>query len=480
MAWINEIFRNGTLKDNGVYSFVKEGDNYIMKSLWNDSIPIGVKSKGICSPYNWFDYLRQQSSIVNSSLRQGLKEQNLVLLNDGEYEHNTSDDFIHFQGYSAQNFTIETGNVIGFIGNGEYGINISSRFGDNFLKYIIASADGFLELEDLGGISNRNSFEWLVLYLWKIKLKKAIRLGIPKAYVTKTEDLTKVRGNIDAINYFQNGHTGKYRCQYREHSYSTLGNQLITTVFRKYKHHSFLKDEILLRNSFETAVQGAKPSYLELLSTPHYNNPYYNSYNDIIDLSKKLLKEEMADFGALSELNAYLFDVSMLFEYFVRKTLSSFDLHDKFDNRHQIPTASTSYSRKLEPDITFEHNNKLYVYDVKYKSFDFRYGVNREDLFQLHTYIGQYGNMGGIGGCGFIYPLKEELWDKYVSYTNGVVSQQLNFYGHKLKFNVFFIKVPEDNAENFSEAFSLNCKSFLESFYKKLRSEEHTSELQSR
>ena len=32
----------------------------------------------------------------------------------------------------------------------------------------------------------------------------------------------------------------------------------------------------------------------------------------------------------------------------------------------------------------------FYVFDVKYKAFDTVYGVKREDLFQLHTYIGQY------------------------------------------------------------------------------------------
>lgn len=468
MAWINDIFKNGTLKDNGVYTFIKEDNQHVLKVRWSDAMPIEVKKQGIRSLYSWFDYLRRQSSVVNSSLRQGLKEQNLVLLNDGDYEHNTDDDFIRFQGHSLDHFSIETGNVIGFISNGNHSINISSRFGDNFLKYIIASADGFLELEDFGGISNRNSFEWLVLYLWKVKLKKAMRLGIPKAYISKTENLTKVRGNIDVVHYFHNGHTGKYKCQYREHSYNTLGNQLITSVFRKYSRHSFLKDEIMLRNSFETAVEGAKPSYLELLNTPHYSNPYYSAYNEILDLSKKLLKEEMADFGDQSDMSAYLFDVSMLFEYFVRKSLHEFRLHNKFEDRHHIPAASASYSRKLEPDITFERNNKIYVYDVKYKSFDFTYGVKREDLFQLHTYIGQYGNTGNIGGCGFIYPLKETLWNKEVAATNGVVSQQLDFYGEKLKFNVFFIKVPNDNTEYFKSVFGSNCNKFLESFINKL------------
>lgn len=44
-----------------------------------------------------------------------------------------------------------------------------------------------------------------------------------------------------------------------------------------------------------------------------------------------------------------------------------------------------------------------YVFDVKYKPFDLRYGVDRGDLFQLHTYAGQISNNNELGGCGFIF-----------------------------------------------------------------------------
>ena len=69
-----------------------------------------------------------------------------------------------------------------------------------------------------------------------------------------------------------------------------------------------------------------------------------------------------------------------------------------------------SYMRKLEPDLVFENDGGLYVFDVKYKAFDPQFGVKREDLFQLHTYIGQYGNGASIKGCGFVYPISEERW----------------------------------------------------------------------
>ena len=56
MTWINDIFKNGTLKDNGVYTFVKDEGQYALKNRWNESIPVGVKIRGICSIKNWFAY----------------------------------------------------------------------------------------------------------------------------------------------------------------------------------------------------------------------------------------------------------------------------------------------------------------------------------------------------------------------------------------------------------------------------------------
>ena len=45
-------------------------------------------------------------------------------------------------------------------------------------EYIIADADGFLEMEDYGG-EEKGDYEWLLVYLWLIKLKRAYRLGLP-------------------------------------------------------------------------------------------------------------------------------------------------------------------------------------------------------------------------------------------------------------------------------------------------------------
>ena len=52
-------------------------------------------------------------------------------------------------------------------------------------------------------------------------------------------------------------------------------------------------------------------------------------------------------------------------------------------------------------------NFPVFVYDVKYKYFNSIYGVKREDLFQLHTYVAYLSNFYTIKSCGFIYPQEE-------------------------------------------------------------------------
>src|SRR5690606_20799403 len=137
----------------------------------------------------------------------------------------------------------------------------------------------------------------------------------------------------------------------------------------------------------------------ELEKTQHFVNPFYADYNDVIDISKMLIKNKSADFGGLKNSSAFFFDVSMLFEYFIRKLLlrNHFDVQSKLENPLRIPTGSLiGKDRNLEPDIIIEGEKGLLIFDVKYKYFDLVHGAKREDVFQLHTYIGQHGNSKDI------------------------------------------------------------------------------------
>ncbi|QGK73190.1 restriction endonuclease [Flavobacterium sp. SLB02] len=471
--WLFNIIKDNTLVDNQTY---QTNNGVFVNHRLKEPISL-LRRQGSQwkNPSNdesaLWKFLNNTNRKINEAL-QNNENTALVLFNSKDYEHNTNDKFIDIAGINCMDFTLKTGNLIGYIKNGDYALKISSRFGDNFLKQIIADADGFLELENHGGSNASKGYEWLLIYLWKIKLKKAYRLGLPKSYISKNERFNKVRGQIDPIGYFINGHEGKYNCKYREHSYDNPTTRIIAEVFKKLKGNEFITDLHPIKNALLIATNGCNSKRVDLYNTSHFSNPFYNDYNDVIDLSKLILRDKLSDFGEISDNSAFFFDISMLFEYFIRKQLNKngIKLESKFEKRFQIPTGISSYKRKLIPDIVMEHNDSFHVFDVKYKAFDFRFGVSRDDLFQIHTYVGQYGNVKNIKSCGFVYPIAESEFDSNKQFQSNHLEEKLNIMGIEISFYIIFLKIPYDKDEKFQEKFQENTNSFVEEIiYKVLK-----------
>ncbi|MEI7638240.1 MAG: hypothetical protein WCJ37_13110 [Syntrophus sp. (in: bacteria)] len=465
--WLFDIIKNGMLVDNQCYQ-VNQG--VLTNRKLSDSIQLNQKSQG-----QWSNAQNNETAIwhflnsVSHDLENKLSKNSadaLVLFNDEDYENNVDGGFVSVTGTDARNFILNTGNLIGYVKRGDYALKISSRFGNSFLQYIIADADGFLEIENIGGESHVDGYGWLLAYLWNIKFKLAYRLGLPKTYTTKTERVSRVRGSIDPIDFFQNKTSGKYLCSYRQQSYDSPATSLFINAYENVEHYTFCHKSRNIYNSFVTANQGVKRTNQEILKTPYFTNPFYHDYNVLIDLSKQVVTHQGADFGSNDDSSAFFFDVSMLFEYFIRKMLKrdGIRLLSKFEQRYKIPTGSLGkYVRKLEPDIVFESNGGLYVFDVKYKAFDPIYGVKREDLFQLHTYIGQYANADSIKGCGFIYPISEDKWKSFsLDRSSGIISDFIRQQRNEIPFHVLFLMVPDDSNSDYYRLMRESCECFLE------------------
>lgn len=462
--WLYNILKNNTLVDNQIYDVT---NGVFQNHRLSEPFVLNRRQSGQWN-YSWnnegdiWKFLNTTNRDIQELLSKN-REKSLVLFNDRNYEHNSNDDFIEVSGIDCMNFTLKTSNIIGFIQKGDYSLKISSRYGDKFLKYIISDAEGFVEIENYGGNSRGDGYEWLIIYLWKIKMKKAFRLGLPKSYVTKNEMISKVRGNVDLLDYSLNKNLGTYKCQYREHSYNNNVTKLISSAFKKIGNHEFLYDCNLIRNSFYTATNGVRSNIRELNATKHFSNPYYTDYNEVIDLSKLILKNELSDFGDNLENSAFFFDISMLFEYFIKKLIkrTGVIVESKFDDRFEIASGNEKFNRKLEPDIVFHHQNSTFLFDVKYKSFDFKYGVSREDLFQLHTYVGQYGNKFNLKACGLIFPITEAKWNNIYDKKKHFFMSEMKVMDRTLSFYVLFIKIPSDKSETFYSDFKFNCDDFL-------------------
>lgn len=471
--WLFDIIKDGTLVDNQSY-LVNNGkltNHRLLEPIQLLSRESQQKKTVTNNDKAIWLFLYSVSRDVEKKLNDNIADA-LILFNDEDYEHNTDGGFIGVTGTDARNFTLNTGNLIGFVKRGDYSLKISSRFGDAFLQYIIADADGFLELENIGGESHGDGYEWLLAYLWNIKFKRAYRLGLPKTYITKSDRISRVRGTINAVDYFRNKTSGKYLCSYREHSYESPATSLFIKAYEAVEHYSFCQQTRSIYNAFLTVNQGVKRSTQEILRAQNFNNPFYNDYNVLIDLSKQVISQQGSSFDPQHDSSAFFFDISMLFEYFIRKLLKrdGVRLLSKFDQRCEIPAgANGGYKRKLEPDLVFESDAGLYVFDVKYKAFDPKFGVKREDLFQLHTYIGQYGNRATIGGCGFIYPISEKRWALLnLDKTQGLISDVIRQQGQYIPFHVLFLKIPDNEALDFNRRMSEQCHMFVDTIHSKI------------
>jgi len=389
--------------------------------------------------------------IANNITAENLNKIKVTLFNQKDYKHNSDNNFINLLGTSSTNFSLQTGNVIGFIQKDKHILNITSRFGDKFLQYIVADSDGFLEIEKLGAFAHQNNYHWLIACLFKQKLQQAYSIGLPKQYTKFTQRTLKVKGNIDNIDFYYPKVFGKYLCTYKEHSYQTKALLLFIKAYESLSAQQLLFSCRNIYADMLRANQGFDCTNKELFNLDYFNNSLYSNYNELIDLSKKVLKFQSNNISNEQQCSGFLFDISMLFEYFIAKLLKKNNIHvlNKSSDK-KIPTGgNTKKEHILEPDIVFKENNKTFIFDIKYKKFDFDNGVKREDLFQIHTYVAQYANNDEIGACGFIYPVKQEDLKKY--HTTPILQNN-----KEIPFYILFLVIPEDKQDRYK--FNTNIK----------------------
>lgn len=309
---------------------------------------------------------------------------------------------------------------------------------------MIANTSGFLELENFGAIDKDLGLgEWILIYYWKIQLKKAFSLGLYKTYQKKNENLSTIRGSIDINAYLKKSYfDGKTLCNFKEHSYDNDLNRVINLALKKVfksKYQGIVSDIYGIKNAFD-ALNLDKIN-INQVEKQHISNPYFKKYNHVFDLSKKILKNEFANVGEEnSNFSAFLFDVSLLFEHHIRKILKQkFTLFPK--NKIEFYLPNGIYENKIFPDVIIDFgNNKIGVYDVKYKHFNGIDGVNREDRFQITSYVATHLAEYEVIECGIIYPLEEKCFDKKTKIKN----QIMKVGKEKIPFYVRFYDVYED------------------------------------
>ncbi len=324
-------------------------------------------------------------------------------------------------------------------------INIITKYGDAFLKRILNFVnDIFIDNEEAKSRKDEaeNQFLYIIAYLFIQSLEKAAVLGLPQEYKKQRERSHKVRGAIDFNAYLKQDipFKGKLTSVFKERCYVQevidvlyLTLRKLESLFGREIHNKLLGVSQLVKQHYS----GNYVTY-EIIQKARAHqsiiNPLYNGfrkvleYAEIILLDKDLMPDET---NSKMATTGYLFDIAELFELYLEKLLSrnfkewSVNAQEKVDMyQHKF------YARSMFPDIVMKQrsNNKIAVFDAKFKKMEMsNKDVDRNDLHQIHSYVG-YFNDEIIAG-GLLYPLSKEIeiGKAYSDNLYGVQNNQINF-----------------------------------------------------
>lgn len=322
-------------------------------------------------------------------------------------------------------YIVQTGLYAGVLFHKGYKINITTKYGDAFLKRMLNFVnDIYVDNEQVKAKKDEteNQFLFIIAYLFIQSFEKAAVLGLPQQYKKHQERSHKVRGSIDFNDFLKRDipFQGKLTSNFRERMYVQeiidvlyLALRKLERIFGKEIHSRLLGLNQLLKQHYS----GRFVSYQTIQKAKVHqsiNNPMYSrfkkvlEYAEIILLDKDLMpeneKQQLATTG-------YLFDIAELYELYLEKLLSRNFPEWSVSGQEEIPLYQQQfYKRPMFPDLVMRHrvSGKVVVFDAKFKKMEMQNkDVDRADLHQIHSYSGYYRN--DLIASGLIYPLSKEI-----------------------------------------------------------------------
>lgn len=297
------------------------------------------------------------------------------------------------------NNTLQTGNIMGFVGINDTRLRIHSRFAtgddDYFLHYMLQKVFS-VNLFDLKHSSDSEDVFDFLIYLFPYFLKKALRLGLFKTYQRYSYNDANVRGTIDVARHLRQNmpFAGRIAYNTREYSYDNDITELIRHTIEYIDSHPFGKG--ILENDNETIDDVEKIR----MSTPSYqqrelrtiigknirplNHPYYTEYRPLQQICLRILLHEELKYGRKKDdIYGILFDGAWLWEEYLNTILCRCGFNHPRNKKGEggIRVFKNSPLR-FYPDFW----RKDFVLDAKYKNYG-EYSVQSKDYHQLIAYM---------------------------------------------------------------------------------------------
>jgi len=320
-------------------------------------------------------------------------------------------------------FYIQTGLFAGVIYHKGYQVNITSKYGDVFLRRMLNYVNDIYvdnQKTDAARSNETNEFQNIIAHLFIQSLEKASFLGLPKLYQNITQHSNKVRGKIDINAYLRKStpFSGKLTSILREQVYVQeivdvlyFACTVLERNFGKEIHRKIMGTLQLLKQNFS----GSYPSRETIIKAKCHvslQNPAFSPFKRVIEYAEIIIKDQdllSSNINNSLQTQGYLFDISQLFEVYLEKLLSRYFTDWYVTGQEELTVYEHQFfKRKMFPDLVLKHKEtgKIIVFDAKFKTMRFvKQDLDRADFYQIHSYIQYYLPKAVLGGL--LYPLSK-------------------------------------------------------------------------
>lgn len=326
---------------------------------------------------------------------------------------------------TEKEYYIQTGLYAGVLFHKGCKINITTRYGDTFLKRMLNFLnDIYVDNEQTQAKKDEteNQFLFIIAHLFIQSLEKAVVLGLPQQYQKQQERSQKVRGSINFNDYLQRDipFQGKLTTTFKERIYVQeivdvlyLALRKLENVFGKEIHSRLLGLSQLLKQQYS----GCFVNYETIQKAKRHqsiNNPMYRGFKKVLEYAEIILlnKDLIPDYEKQNlTTSGYLFDIAELYEIYLEKLLCRNFPEWFVSGQVELPIYQKQfYRRSFFPDLIMKHktSGKIIALDAKFKRIEMQSkDVDRADLHQIHSYSGYYKNE--LIASGLIYPLSKKI-----------------------------------------------------------------------
>lgn len=392
-----------------------------------------------------------------------------------------------------ENTSIETFNLIGFVGNGNAQIEINSRFSnivegdkntkskenvqDYFLYYMLSKvfAVNIVNMEVGGGSLKEID---LLIFIFPRLLKEALRQGLFKQYVKKEYNDANVRGVININKHIRFNYPANGRIAYstKEFSYDNYITQLIRHTIEYL--HTLPMGRALLNNDKDTEqcvrlITQSTPSYQKgnRRSIITENNrplthPYYTNYRALQSLCLAILKKERISHGSQNnKVHGILIDASWLWEEYIATVIKETGfIHHTSNNSFKLfkDLETNNKFQTIIPDYIWTINDeKKIVADAKYiplNRFD-NTDAERASTIYYKTIMYMYRFATNKGYLLYPYSEEENVIDDKDDIIDYEIDNERNCHLYKIRLT---IPKCEGEYSDFKTNIATNEQGFIE------------------